>query len=363
MVLRLVALFVVMNVVLLTTIPHSTDIMRSAKFWRRVSHDPQIYLIVLVSIWLLIWIGLRMKYERLYVGADSLRYVSPLRGPFRFLEAFHPGWSVPWTELRRAELQVQSLGLGKRRYTLVLSTASRSRTLEWPQSWQQASSQPDSPALSPRRDEAAMRRAIMQSSLVQALRAHGVEVVDLPGLVRPKGALKGYDIAQDKRLLIAVALLLIALVYYFGDTFIEWPYMAVENVPVWPYVIVGFSGLWLGYDLGKNAPRMERILISIMLAGSLCAACYPLMLRLNALTAPPGEDLYTYTQVRPGYFKPPRADLPWIYFDYQPAYWLGLPAGGTHQFRIMKGVLGFYEVDTTRVQDEVRAWWGTQKFR
>jgi hypothetical protein len=48
--------------------------------------------------------------------------------------------------------------------------------------------------------------------------------------------------------------------------------------------------------------------------------------------------------------------LPWIYFDTQ-TYWSVFPNGRTHDFRVLKGALDFYEVDTGRVQDEIHAWW------
>ena len=345
----------VLTVGLVFVFPHGAETIRTAEYWRRVARDPQIYLITAACIWLPLWAQLRSRYERLYVGPKVLRYISPFGGSFRFLQRVQPDWSIPWSELQRSELQVQSLGLGKRRYSLVLQTASGQRVLEAPLYWQRVPFSFGPMAKPPRRNEAQMRRAIMNSPLVQALRAHGVEVTEVAGLVRPKGALKGYDIAQDKRLLVAVGLLLVALVYYYGDTFIDWPYMPLENVPVWPYAVVGFLGLWLGYDLGKKAPRMERVLVSIMLAGSLCAACYPLMLRLNALTAGADDHIYRYTQVRPGYFKPPEAGLPYIYFEGQ-AYWSMFPNGNTYEFRLLKGALGFYEVDTGQVQDEIHAW-------
>ncbi len=337
---------------------------RTQRFWDKVAHDPRMYLYPLAALALVAHGWLRRNYERLIVGPDGLRYVSLLGGPFTPLRRMYPDWKLAWSEVDKVELQVQSLGLGKRAYWLVVAPGRANRRIDAPLTWEQVPEIPHShEGRISSRDEEAMRKAILASPLVRALRQFGVQVTECPGLVRPAGAIKGYDIAQDKRLMVAVVLLLAALVYYFGDTFINWPYMAVENVPVWSYLFVGPLGLWLGYDLGKDAPRVERTLISIMLAGSLCAACYPLMLRINALTAPAGNDLYAYTQVKPGYFKPPSAGLPWIYFDNEPAYWVGLPSGGTHQFRVVKGALGFYEVDTNRVQQEIRAWWATQKFR
>jgi hypothetical protein len=100
-----------------------------------------------------------------------------------------------------------------------------------------------------------------------------------------------------------------------------------------------------------------------MLAGALCGAAYPLMLRLNALTAPAGDSFYEYTQLSAGLFKPVDPHLPYIYFDQQAQYWGHFPNGSKHEFRVFKGVLGFYEVDTARVQDEAAAWRATQKSR
>jgi len=356
---------VILVAVMLGLFPGLRDIFVSTtqgqRFWDKAAHDPRMYVYPLTALALIVYAWLRRNFERLIVGPDGLRYVSFLGGPFAALQPLHPGWRLSWSEVDKVELQVQALGLGKRAYWLVVDPEGAKKRIDRPLGWEQVPEIPHSRAdRISSRDEQAMRKAILASPLVRALRQFGVQVVDRPGLTRREGAIKGYDIGQDKRLMIAVGLLLVALVYYFGDTFIDWPYMAVDNVPMWPYALVGAVGLWLGYDLGRNAPRMERILISVMLAGSLCAASYPLMLRFNALSAPAGSDLYTYTQVKPGYFKPPKAGLPWIYFDNQPAYWVGLPGNGTHQFRIVKGALGFYEVDTGRVQDDIKAWWASQ---
>ena len=330
---------------------------REQRFWDKAAHDPRIYVYPLTAVALLLYAWLRQRYERLIVGPEGLRYVSFLGGPLTALQPLHPGWSLTWSEVDKVELQVQSMGLGKRTYWLVVAPDGAKKRIDRPLGWEQVPAIPHSRADRVRsRDEEAMRKAILASPLVRALRQFSVPVTERAGLVRPERALKGYDIAQDRRLLVAVGLLLVALAYWFGDTFINWPYMAVENVPWWPYIFIGSLGLWLGYDLGRRAPPMERTLISILLAGALCAASYPLMLRLDALTAPAGDDLYTYTQVRPGYFKPTKSGMPWIYFDTQ-TYWMVFPNGSTHEFRVLKGALGFYEVDTGQVQDEIHAWW------
>ena len=340
--------------------PHSLEIMQTAKYWHHMAHDPRGYLILAVTLWAVVQTRLQSRYERLYVGRTALRYASPFGGCFRFLNLFRPDWSLPWPELQKAELQVQSLGLGKRRYSLVFQTASAKRVLEWPLYWQRVPFAPGPMAKPPRRDEAEMRRAIMNSPLVQALRAAGVQVVERAGLVRPD--VKGYDIAQDKQLRMAVALLLVCGVYYLWDTFIEWDYMALGQTPAWFCVPLALFGLWLGLRLSRHAPNLERTVITLLLAFSLGAASYPLALRFNALTAPSGE-IYAYTQVAPGHFKPPDEALPPIDLQYNVPYWGQFKQGSTHQFHVLKGALGFYELDTGRVQQEVHAWWRTQKFR
>lgn len=352
---------IALGVVLLALFPDLRGLfVRAAgtrQYWDKVAHDPRVYVYPVTALALVAYAWLRRTYERLIVGPTGLRYVSFLGGPFAALRSLRPDWTLPWSEVVKVELQVQSMGFGRRAYWLVVDPDGANRRIDQPLGWEQVPEIPHTRAERiGSRDEQVMRKAILASPLVRALRQFGVQVTERPGLVRPAGAFKGYDIGQDRGLMAAVAVLLAGLVYWLGDTFIVWPYMALDNVPVWPYLLVAPLGLWLGYGLGKRAPRTERTLISILLAGSLCAASYPLMLRLDALTAAPGPQLFEYTQVRPGYFKPPEASLPWIYFDTQ-TYWSVFPNGSTHEFRVLKGALGFHEVDTGRVQDEIHAWW------
>ncbi|HEY3859085.1 MAG TPA: hypothetical protein VGM47_05670 [Gammaproteobacteria bacterium] len=327
------------------------------RFWSKAGHDPRTYVYPAAALALVVYAWLRRTYERLIVAPDGLRYVSFLGGPFAALESLHPGWRLSWAEVGKVELQVQSLGIGKRVYWLVVAPDGAKKRIDRPLSWEQVPEIPHSRTERINsRDEEAMRKAVLASPLVRAFRQFGVVVDERPGLVRRATAFKGYDLFQDRGLMVAVVILVAGLVYWLGDTFIVWPYMALDNVPSWPYLPIAILGLWAGYDLGKNAPRMERILISILLAGSLCAASYPLMLRFDAITAPAGDSLHEYTQLSAGLFKPVDPHLPQIYFDTQ-TYWSVFPNGSTHEFRVLKGALGFYEVDTGRVQDEIHAWW------
>lgn len=359
---------IILAAVVLGLVPGLRDIFastaRAQRFWTTAAHDPHMYVYPLMALALIAYAWMRRSYERLIVAPDGLRYASFLGGPFAVLQRLYPGWRLVWSQIDRVELQVQSLGLGKRSYWLVVDPDGAKKRIDRPLGWEQVPEIPHSRAdRINSRDEEAMRKAILASPLVRALRQFGVQVVDRPGLVRREGGFKGYDIAQDKGMTAAAVALIVLLLYFLGDTFFIWPYMALENVPVWPYLVVGSIGLWIGFELGKRAPRMERTLISILLAGACCAAWYPAMLRLDALTAGADDHVYHYTQVRLGYFKPPEADLPYIYFDNDSSYWSSFRNGSTHEFHVIKGALGFYEVDTGRVQDEIRAWWGTQKFR
>lgn len=357
--LLILALLVIFPVVMfglsLQQIPIIKWSAHAAKFWLSFIEDPQFYVIVGAVVAFTVWIKLRHKYEKLVFTREGIRYVSPYGGPWSFLQALQPGWMLPWSDVDKVVVQTLSAGLGKHIYRLVIAPGTSAKQVDYPLSWQRLPWPPGPPPRIGRPKPDEMARLILQSPLVLAFKQHGVAIEEQKGALRGKA--RGYDIAQNRGLMTAVVLAFILGFYFVGDTFIAADYAYLSAPPLWPFVPTAALGLWCGWRLGKTAPMVERSVVALLLGAALAAALYPGMLRLNAFTATGGHDIYAYTQISAGNFSPPDAALPPIHLDSNGDYWGQFKNGSTHRFRVVHGALGFYQLDTGRVMDEVRGWW------
>lgn len=342
------------------------QLAHTAKFWLSFVEDPQFYLLLFGIAAIATYIKLRVKYEKLVLSREGVRYVSPYGGPWSFLQILQPGWMLPWSEVDKVVVQTLSPGLGKHVYRLLIAPGKETkksvfalsrvtRQLDYPLSWQRLPwarvPQPRVGRLKPEE----MVRQILQSPLVVAFKLRGVAVEEVNGPINR--GIGGYDIAQNRGLLTAVILAAAFGFYFMGDTFIAADYAYLSAPPMPPFVLMAVLGVWWGWHLGKTAPKVERSVISILLGAALAAALYPGMLRLNAVTATGEQNIYAYTQVSVGNFSPPDAGLPPIHLSSNYDYWGQFKNGSTHQFRVVRGALGFYQLDTGRIMDEVSAWW------
>lgn len=329
--------------------------IRSPKFWLSLVDDPQFYVYLAAIIAFAVWMKLRLKYEKLVFTRAGIRYVSPYGGRWSLLQRLQPGWELSWSEADKVVVQALSAGLGKHVYRLVIAPGKSAKRLEYPLSWQHLPWPPGQPPKIGRPKPDEMVRLILQSPLLDAFRKQGVAVETQKGPLRD--GVRGYDMSQNRGLMTAVILAFIFGFYFFGDTFVAADYAYLTTPPLPPFVLATALGLWSGWRLGKTAPKLERVVVSLLLGAALAAALYPGMLRLNAFTATGEQQIYTYTQIAAGDFSPPDIALPPIYLDSDRDYWGQFKNGSTHQFRVLHGALGFYQLDTARVMDEVRDWW------
>src|SRR5579859_5384769 len=134
------ALALAVTVVMFGVSPHMFSIfMRSihmTKFWLSFVEDPQPYLFFAAIVAFMVWMKLRLKYEKLVFTREGIRYVSPYGGPWSFLQALQPGWMLPWSDVDKVVVQTVSAGLGKHIYRLVIAPAKSAKRLDYPLSWQ-----------------------------------------------------------------------------------------------------------------------------------------------------------------------------------------------------------------------------------
>lgn len=357
------ALMVLFTVAMFGVSPHLASTfkrsMQTSKFWLSFIKDPQFYLILVAIAAFIVWIRLRLKYEKLVFTREGIRYDSPYGGPWSILQALQPGWMLPWSDVDKVVVQTLSAGLGKHIYRLVIAAGKSAKQLDYPLSWQRLPWPPGPPPRIGRQKPDEMAQLILRSPLVLVFKQHGVAVEERKGPI--KVGLAGYDMSQNRGLMISVVLVFIFGLYFLGDTFIAADYAYLSTPPLWPFVPTAVLGLWLGWRLGKTAPILEKSVVTFLLGAALAAALYPGMLRVNAFTATGGQDVYTYTQIGAGDFSPPDAVLPPIHLHSNRDYWGQFKNGSTHRFRVVHGALGFYQLDTGQVMDEVRDWWTSKR--
>lgn len=357
------ALAVLVTIAMFAVSPELIPILkrsiRSAKFWLSFVEDPQFYVLLVGIVGFAIWMKLRLKYEKLLFTREGVRYVSPYSGAWSFLQRLHPGWMLPWHEVDKVVVQALSAGLGKHVYRLAIASGKSAKRLDYPLSWQRLPWPPGPPPKIGRPKPDEMVRLILQSPLLDAFRKQGVAVETQKGPL--KDGVRGYDMSENRGLMTALILAFVFGFYYVGDTFVAADYAYLSTPPLWPFVLAAVFGAWCGWRLGKTAPKLERSVVAALLGAALAAALYPGMLRLNAFTATGEHNIYTYTQVAAGNFSPPDTAMPSINLDSNSDYWGQFRNGSTHQFRVLRGALGFYQLDTGRVMDEVRDWWTSKR--
>jgi hypothetical protein len=116
-------------------------------------------------------------------------------------------------------------------------------------------------------------------------------------------------------------------------------------IPVYPFLVAALPAAALANVLGRGAPATERFGVGALLVVATTAATYPAMLRVNAWTAEPRT--LQYEAVTSGQFRPVDTNTPAIDLSGKslPEYWAEYPEGTEHEFTLMRGDAGFYQLD------------------
>lgn len=187
-------------------------------------------------------------------------------------------------------------------------------------------------------------RMIETAPLIEALRARGIEIAG-PETATGPSAPAGFDMSKHRGLVIQlVAFFAIGLYALIDGLFIN-AYRPLEPMPMAPYGAAAAIAIVLVAILGRGAPIVERGVVGALTIAVTIAAVHPALLRINALTAEPR--VVAYESVAIGRFEPPTPDLPEIDLgDLQIGeYWARYPAGAEHEFHLLRGAAGFYQLD------------------
>jgi hypothetical protein len=266
-------------------------------------------------------------------------------------------WRIPWEAIRTVRLlpgkMIGKPAMDLRGYRLVIETDPGQTRLS-PFSWLLRGG-PDHrltfrEALPSKKSEVA--ELIERAPLIQVLRMRSIEIST--DEIVPEKESTGYDLAKHPGLVVQLVLFFVAGLYALIDAFIINPFKVLEPLPTEPFVVVGLVGVVLAFVLGKGAPIMERSIIGVMMAATLMAAVYPGLLRLNAMTAEPKE--IRYRAVGTGQFVSTTPNLPALDLRSLDVneYWSQYPDGTDHEFVLLRGAGGFYQVDLQPLYDRTR---------
>lgn len=185
---------------------------------------------------------------------------------------------------------------------------------------------------------------VMGAPLIQCLQQRGIELVEGVGATAAAGP-AGFDLAKHRGLLIELVLFFGAGLYALVDGLLIAAFKPLETLPLLPFLVIAVVALVMVSILGRGAPALERSAVGLLTVVAMTAAVYPGLLRINALSAEPRS--VTYKAVTAGRFEPvdrelPAIDLGGLHVD---EYWTQYPPGTEHEFHLLRGVGGFYQLD------------------
>lgn len=264
-------------------------------------------------------------------------------------------WSVRWKDVRRVRLvcakgapnAVQRLAS----YRLVIETQHGETWLaafRWVDRGREDHRLRLRDVLAPRKLDTGVR--LESAPLVRAIRTRGMPIDADAAAPAPA---TGFDLARHKGLLAQVCLFFGAGLYALIDAFFMQPYLPLGPVPLWPFAVLGAIVAFAAWKLGQGAPGLERAAIGVITVAACVCATHPAMLRLNAATAE--AETLTYISRGEGRFES-TGDLPAITFPALDIaeYWEEYPPGSRHEFTLLRGVAGFYQLDRRAFHEHTR---------
>jgi hypothetical protein len=162
-----------------------------------------------------------------------------------------------------------------------------------------------------------------------------------------------FNLLKHKGMVIQLILLSGLGIYALIDYLLLTNYLVLGNMPAWPFVSAGLLAGTLGIQLGKGAPRTERLGLAALLSIITVAATYPGLQRYTLIAAPIPVAI-TYNTIETGYFE--HAGYPVI--DQRQSnimeYWQSLPTEEGYTFHLHEPVIGFTLADMAPVYEKTR---------
>lgn len=103
----------------------------------------------------------------------------------------------------------------------------------------------------------------------------------------------------------------------------------------------------------QKVPARESLVLSMLLGIGLEIAYLPGIKRLDEWLSD-GPQAYAYTQSAPARFTPLTPGAPVLNLRRQPEFWAQFPVGSQHQFRLIHGPLGLWQLDRSELNPQMR---------
>ncbi|MCP4698408.1 MAG: hypothetical protein GY862_16385 [Gammaproteobacteria bacterium] len=293
------------------------------------------------------------KRERLILTTSGIRYQSPL---LSFRRRSKADWSIEWPEITSAYLKsaVLPFARGPLSIQLVLKTKSRTRKII-PCTWIDPATPKDShPKLqwqtfTPAQTEHALNYCPVIKHLVEA----GVEVDRKKiqsGSKKSRQKSKPnvqFDLLSNIHTRFALIAMFALIAYAALDSYIfnQETYAAA---PFYDTYLLGggltaaLAAIWL---FQAKIPKIESILLALLLGGASGVSMVPGMLRMNQWTDTNGLQRYAYVVKRDFSLHPSEAGLPVIRLTKDLDYWGSLPVDSVYYIELRKGGLDFYQMN------------------
>jgi hypothetical protein len=193
---------------------------------------------------------------------------------------------------------------------------------------------------------------LQSAPLVRAGKARGLDIGLAEG--ETETPTSGFDLAKHKGMLAQVCLFFAAGLYAIAATFFAGGYMPLDSLPALPFAVAGIVAAIAAARLGRGAPMVERTAVGTLCVGACVAAAYPATLQYNASTAE--AEIVTYVSAGAGRFEARVDGLPAIDLSGEDLaeYWSEYPAGATHEFTLLRGAAGVYQLEMAPFYERTR---------
>lgn len=301
------------------------------------------------------------KRERLTLTSEGMRYASPLPD---FLKRLWPDWSLSWSEIHKVELGARgNYLLNADMVQLTLHATSGVRRIH-PVLWVDPLTYKRSflrrPAFRLSSVTASGEEIVMEAMACPVIR-HIAEQAPHLAIESRLGRVTGMaSIEKDPQGKVAMVIIFALVLYAFIDAMAgPESYIDSPSSLLLIYIVPGAIGaiaarLWLRRSL---LPVTERAGLALLIGIVLGVAMVPAALRINGLTAPEptASSEYFVTQNAEGVVLRPMKDgLPPIEYFARNAYWDKYIGAEPYPVRVHKGILGFYQFDSSVIVDEIR---------
>jgi len=281
-----------------------------------------------------------------------------------------PSWFLPWSEIKQVEYKGNLKSGNKNPWLRQVRLHSRSGRVYKLDPVQWVDSDPGRPDFGMRMKDVfsnlhkggaqmARQKIALHSHLVEDLGERGWPALDPEAQAaeaRPGYTDRGqFDLMQHRGLASLTIAALALLGYFVIDTYFTSPWRYAENAPLPAFALTGLVLATAAAGLGRGAPRLERLGVTLMFGLAVGAACWPAALRLNAAFSNQEAVTITYYSVAPGEFEPVAGDYPPLDFTGFEDYWFHPDQRGRYDFELLRGPLEFWQLNRRRVTGEMRA--------